>query len=74
MRPMLRVATTRLQEPEFSEARVAAITDHDVVEDINAKEHAGGDQTTRQCHVLRTGRGMAARMHVREDDRGGITE
>lgn len=78
MRPTLRVTTTRpgyrLQEAEFPGARVATITDHDVIEDINAKEHAGGDQTTRQCHVVRTGCGIAARMHVREDDRGGIAE
>lgn len=64
----------RLQQPEFAEARVAAITDHDVIEDINAEEHAGGDEPTRQRHVVRTGCGIAAGMHVREDDRGGIAE
>ena len=55
-----------ISEPAaLAKADVVPIADDDVIENVHADQLSGVDQSSRQCHVVRARRRVAARVIVR---------
>ena len=53
------------QPASLAKAHVTAIADDDVVEDVHADQLSGVDQSSRERHIVRARRWIAARVIVR---------
>ena len=62
------------QPASLAKAHVATIADDDVVEHVHADQLAGINESSRERHVVRAWRRVAARVIVRHDDRGGVRQ
>src|SRR5919198_4919617 len=60
-----------LDDTALGQARVAPPADDDVVVDAQVEQMGAFHQLARQAHVFAAGRGIATRMVVKQDHRGG---